>query len=196
MFLVDQLILLGAILLLVGTVSSKLSAHLGLPVLVVFVGIGMLAGENGIGRIDFDNFVIAHAVGTLALAIILFDGGLQTRTAAIRAVWKPSLLLATVGVVVTAAITGVAAAWILDLPWLLGLLLGSIVASTDAAAVFSILRAQGVHLRQRVAATLEIESGSNDPMAILLTIGCIEVITGRVKCLNNSGRSLRISSGS
>jgi cell volume regulation protein A len=179
MFLVDQLILLGAILLLVGTVSSKLSAHLGLPVLVVFVGIGMLAGENGIGRIDFDNFVIAHAVGTLALAIILFDGGLQTRTAAIRAVWKPSLLLATVGVVVTAAITGVAAAWILDLPWLLGLLLGSIVASTDAAAVFSILRAQGVHLRQRVAATLEIESGSNDPMAILLTIGCIEVITGR-----------------
>jgi cell volume regulation protein A len=181
MFLVDQIILLAAVLLLIGTVSSKLSARLGLPVLVVFVAIGMLAGENGIGRIDFDNFVIAHAIGTLALAVILFDGGLQTRTAALEAVWKPSLLLATVGVLVTAAITGIAAAWILELPLLSGLLLGSIVASTDAAAVFSILRAQGVHLRPRVAATLEIESGSNDPMAILLTIGCIEVLASRLE---------------
>jgi cell volume regulation protein A len=180
MFLVDRLILLAAVLLLVGTVSSKLSARLGLPVLVVFVAIGMLAGENGIGGIEFDDFVIAHAIGTLALAVILFDGGLQTRTAALRAVWKPSLLLATVGVLVTAAITGIAAAWILGLPLLSGLLLGSIVASTDAAAVFSILRSQGVHLRPRISATLEIESGSNDPMAILLTIGCIEVITGRL----------------
>jgi cell volume regulation protein A len=181
MFLVDQLILLAAALLLTGTVSSKLSARLGLPVLVLFVGIGMLAGENGIGQIEFDNFVIAHAVGTLALALILFDGGLQTRTAALRAVWKPSLLLATIGVFVTAAITGVAAAWILKLPLLSGLLLGSIVASTDAAAVFSILRSQGVHLRPRVGATLEIESGSNDPMAILLTIGCIEILTGQLE---------------
>jgi cell volume regulation protein A len=181
MFLVDQLILIAAVLLLVGTISSKLSARLGLPVLVVFVGIGMLAGENGIGRIDFDDFVIAHGVGTLALAIILFDGGLQTRSAALAAVWKPAFLLATVGVLVTAGITGVAAAWALGLPLASGLLLGSIVASTDAAAVFSILRAQGVHLRPRVAATLEIESGSNDPMAILLTIGCIEVITGRTQ---------------
>jgi cell volume regulation protein A len=181
MFLVDQLILLAAVLLLVGTVSSKLSARLGLPVLVVFVAIGMLAGENGIGGIEFDDFVIAHAIGSLALAMILFDGGLQTRAAGLRAVWKPSLLLATAGVLVTAAITGVAAAWILELPLLSGLLLGSIVASTDAAAVFSILRSQGVHLRQHVAATLEIESGSNDPMAILLTIGCIELITGRLQ---------------
>jgi cell volume regulation protein A len=178
MFLIDWLILLTAVLLLIGTMSSKLSARLGLPVLVVFVGIGMLAGENGIGRIEFDNFVVAHAVGTLALAVILFDGGLQTRAAALRAVWKPSLLLATAGVLVTAAITGVAAAWLLDLPLLAGLLLGSIVASTDAAAVFSLLRSQGVNLRERVAATLEIESGSNDPMAILLTIGCLELLTG------------------
>jgi cell volume regulation protein A len=169
------------VLLLTGTISSKLSARLGLPVLVVFVGIGMLAGENGIGQIEFDNFVIAHAIGTLALALILFDGGLQTRTGALRAVWKPSLLLATIGVFVTATITGVAAAWILGLPLLSGLLLGSIVASTDAAAVFSILRSQGVHLRPRVGATLEIESGSNDPMAILLTIGCIEILTGQLE---------------
>ena len=181
MFLVDRFILVAAVLLLLGTVSSKLSARLGLPVLVVFVAIGMLAGENGIGGIDFDDFVVAHAVGTLALAIILFDGGLQTRTSAIRAVWKPSLLLATLGVLVTAGITGVAAAWILDVPLLIGLLLGSIVASTDAAAVFSVLRSQGVHLRERVAATLEVESGSNDPMAILLTIGCLEVLTGRMQ---------------
>lgn len=181
MFLVDRLILLAAVLLLVGTVSSKLSARLGLPVLVVFVAVGMLAGENGIGRIDFDNFVIAYAVGTLALAIILFDGGLQTRTAALRAAWKPSLLLATLGVLMTAGITGVAASWILELPLITGLLLGSIVASTDAAAVFSVLRSQGIRLRERVAATLEIESGSNDPMAILLTIGCLEVLTGRMQ---------------
>jgi potassium/hydrogen antiporter len=181
MFLVDQIILLTAVLLLIGTVSSKLSARLGLPVLVVFVAIGMLAGENGIGRIDFDNVVIAHAVGTLALAIILFDGGLQTRMQALRAVWMPSLLLATVGVLVTAGITGIAAARILDLPLVTGLLLGSIVASTDAAAVFSVLRSQGLHLRERVAATLEIESGSNDPMAIFLTIGFVEVLAGRME---------------
>jgi cell volume regulation protein A len=180
MFLVDQIILLAALLLLVGTVSSKLSARLGLPMLVVFVLIGMLAGENGIGRIQFDNFEIAHAVGTLALAIILFDGGLQTRTAALRAVWKPAALLATAGVLITAGLTGLAAAWILGLPLLTGLLLGSIVASTDAAAVFSVLRSQGVRLRRRLAATLEVESGSNDPMAILLTVGCLEIISGRM----------------
>ncbi|MCC7418536.1 MAG: potassium/proton antiporter [Acidobacteria bacterium] len=179
MFLVDRLVLLAAVLLLIGTVSSKLSARLGLPVLVALVAIGMLAGENGIG-IAFDNFVVAHAVGTVALAIILFDGGLQTRASALREVWKPSLLLATIGVLVTAAITGVAAAWIFDLPLVPGLLLGSIVASTDAAAVFSVLRSQGVHLRERVSATLEIESGSNDPMAVLLTIGFLEVLTGQM----------------
>ncbi len=181
MFVVDQVILLTAVLLLIGTVSSKLSARLGLPVLVVFVAIGMLAGENGIGRIEFDNFVIAHAVGTVALAIILFDGGLQTRMQALRTVWKPSFLLATLGVLVTAGITGVAAARILDLPLMSGLLLGSIVASTDAAAVFSVLRSQGLNLRERVAATLEIESGSNDPMAIFLTIGFLEVLSGRME---------------
>ena len=181
MFLVDQIILLAALLLLVGTVSSKLSTRLGLPVLVLFVLIGMLAGENGIGRIQFDNFELAHAVGTVALAVILFDGGLQTRAPALRAVWKPSALMATFGVLVTAGLTGLAAAWIFGMPLLTGLLLGSIVASTDAAAVFSVLRSQGVRLRRRVAATLEVESGSNDPMAILLTVGCLEIIGGRME---------------
>ncbi len=181
MFLIDRLILLGGILLLIGIVSSKFSARLGLPVLVLFLAIGMLAGEDGIGGIQFDNFGVAHAIGTLALAIILFDGGLQTRLPALRAAWKPSALLATIGVLVTAIVTGAAASYVLGIPLLTGLLLGSIVASTDAAAVFSVLRSQGVRLRQRIAATLEVESGSNDPMAIFLTIGFLEVLTGRME---------------
>jgi cell volume regulation protein A len=179
-FLIDQLILLGGILLLIGILSSKFSLRLGLPVLVLFLAVGMLAGEEGIGRIAFDNFAVAHAIGTLALAVILFDGGLRTRTSALRAAWKPAALLATAGVLVTALVTGVAAAHILGVSPLTGLLLGSIVASTDAAAVFAVLRSQGVRLRPRLAATLEIESGSNDPMAIFLTIGLIEVLLGRM----------------
>lgn len=180
MFLVDHLILVCSVLLVIGIVSSKVSARIGLPVLVMFLAVGMLAGEDGPGGIEFDNFVVAHAVGTLALGAILFDGGLQTRTSSLRAAWKPSLLLATVGVFVTAAVTGLAAWQILGVsPWV-GLLLGSIVASTDAAAVFSVLRSQGVNLRHRLAATLEIESGSNDPMAIFLTIGLLQILTGEL----------------
>ncbi|PRY66535.1 potassium/proton antiporter (CPA1 family) [Vreelandella songnenensis] len=176
MFQVDQLILLAAILLLIGIVSSKLSARLGMPVLVLFMGTGMLAGEAGIGGIDFDNPILAHALGTMALAMILFDGGLQTPTSSIRMVWKPASLLATLGVLTTSMITGVAAAYILDLPLLNGLLLGAIVGSTDAAAVFSLLRNAGIHINRRLKATLEIESASNDPMAIFLTIGLLEVL--------------------
>ncbi len=176
MFAIDQLILLAAILILFGILSSKLSARLGLPVLVLFLLIGMLAGESGIGGIAFDNPVTAHALGTLALAMILFDGGLQTPVASIKLVWKPASLLATWGVLVTAAITGLAAAYILQFPVLEGLLLGAIVGSTDAAAVFSLLRNAGVHIEQRLKSTLEIESASNDPMAIFLTVGLLEVL--------------------
>jgi cell volume regulation protein A len=179
-FLVDQLILLGGVLLITGIVSSKFSARLGLPVLVLFLAVGMLAGEDGPGGIPFDSFTTAHAIGSLALAVILFDGGLQTRTSALRAAWKPAVLLATAGVLVTAAITGAAASVILRVPPLVGLLLGSIVASTDAAAVFSVLRSQGLQLRQRLAAILEIESGSNDPMAIFLTLGLVQVLAGEM----------------
>jgi potassium/hydrogen antiporter len=169
------------ILLLMGIASSKFSSRLGLPVLVLFLLLGMLAGEEGIGGIAFDNFGAAHVIGTLALAFILFDGGLQTRAQALRSAWKPSALLATVGVLVTSVVTGVAAAHILDIPLLEGILLGSIVGSTDAAAVFSVLRSRGLHLRRRLASTLEIESGSNDPMAIFLTIGLLEVLLGRME---------------
>ena len=129
MFLIDKLILLTAVLVLAGIASSKLSARLGLPVLVLFLLIGMLAGEAGPGGIDFDNAGVAHALGTLALGLILFDGGLQTPMSSIRAVWKPAAVLATAGLLITAAVTGLAAAWILDLPLLEGMLLGSIVAS-------------------------------------------------------------------
>jgi potassium/hydrogen antiporter len=176
---VDQYLLVGALLLLVGIVSSKLSTRVGVPVLVLFLAIGMLAGEDGFGGIEFDNYPLAHGIGTLALAIILFDGGLRTPMAAIRLAWRPAFLLATLGVLLTAAITGWAASLILGLPILYGLLLGSIVGSTDAAAVFSILRSRGLHLRRRLEATLEIESGSNDPMAILMTIALIQIIMAR-----------------
>lgn len=180
MFLVDHLILVAGVLLLLGIASSKLSARLGIPGLVLFLLLGMLAGSDGPGGIDFENYELAHAIGTLALTMILFDGGLCTPLSAVRAVWKPASVLATVGVLVTALITGAAAAWILDVPLLQGLLLGSIVGSTDAAAVFSILRSGGVSLSKRLSAILEVESGSNDPMAIFLTIGCVETLLGRV----------------
>lgn len=175
MFTIDRIILLAAVLILLGIVSSKASARLGLPVLVLFLLVGMLAGEDGLG-VAFDNPGAAHALGTLALAMILFDGGLRTPIAAIKTVWKPSALLATVGVVITAAVTGLTAAWALDLPLVEGLLLGAIVGSTDAAAVFSLLRSAGVHIQPRIKSMLEVESASNDPMAIFLTVGLLEVL--------------------
>lgn len=178
MFAVDHLILVAGVLILVGIASSKFSARFGLPVLVLFLGVGMLAGSEGIGGIEFDNFLIAHGVGTVALALILFDGGLRTSRESITAAWKPAVSLATLGVLITSLVTGAAAAYILDIPLLLGLLLGGIVGSTDAAAVFAILRSSGLRLRERISATLEIESASNDPMAIFITVGLIQVLLG------------------
>jgi cell volume regulation protein A len=180
MFAIDRILLLSAVLILLGVVSSKASARLGLPVLVLFLIVGMLAGERGIGGIAFDSPGAAHALGTLALAVILYDGGLQTPLASIRSVWKPAATLATLGVLVTAAVTGLAAAYFLDWPVLHGLLIGAIVGSTDAAAVFAQLRNAGIHIRKRLKALLEVESASNDPMAIFLTIGLIEVIANDV----------------
>ncbi|CAI89155.1 MULTISPECIES: potassium/proton antiporter [Pseudoalteromonas] len=181
MFLIDQIILLAAVLILLGIVSSKLSARLGLPVLVMFLMVGMLAGEDGPGGIFFDNAAAAHSLGTLALAMILFDGGLQTPLKAIKKVWKPASVLATLGVLITSAVTGVAAAYMLDIPLLQGLLFGAIVGSTDAAAVFALLRNAGIHLNTKLKATLEIESASNDPMAIFLTVGLLEVLVNDMK---------------
>ncbi|CAM3738116.1 potassium/proton antiporter [Rheinheimera salexigens] len=181
MFVIDHIILLAAVLILLGIMSSKLSARLGLPVLVLFLLVGMLAGEDGPGGIVFDNAGAAHALGTLALAIILFDGGLQTPLRAIKKVWKPAATLATLGVLITAAVTGVAAAYILNIPLLQGMLLGAIVGSTDAAAVFALLRNAGINLNKKLKSILEIESASNDPMAIFLTIGLLEILMHDMK---------------
>lgn len=181
MFIIDQLILLAAVLLVLGIISSKLSARLGLPLLVMFLIVGMLAGEDGPGGIYFDNAQIAHSLGSIALAIILFDGGLQTPTASIKQVWKPASILATFGVLITTIVTGVAAAYILDTSLLYGLLIGAIVGSTDAAAVFSLLRTAGIHINSRLKSTLEIESATNDPMAIFLTVGLLEVMTHKIE---------------
>lgn len=180
MFVIDTVILVTGILLLLGIASSKFSARLGVPVLVMFLGLGMLAGSEGIGGIEFENYSLAHGIGSVALGLILFDGGLRTPYRSIRAAWKPAGALATVGVLLTSVITGWAAAWILELSILQGLLLGGIVGSTDAAVVFSVLRNGGVHIRRRVADTLEVESGSNDPMAIFLTVGLVQVLNGDV----------------
>jgi potassium/hydrogen antiporter len=181
MFNVNALMFTTGLLLLLGIASSKFSARLGMPVLVLFLGVGMLAGSEGIGGVAFEDYALANVLGSVALALILFDGGLRTSRRAVARAWRPALALSTVGVAVTAVVTGLAAVWILGLPLLHGLLLGSIVGSTDAAAVFSVLRTSRLKLPERLSATLEIESGSNDPMAIFLTIGLIEVITAQAE---------------
>ena len=175
---IDASVLLGAALLLAAIFSSKLSARVGIPTLVIFMGVGMLAGEDGPLGIAFDDFGLAHGAGTLALSFILFDGGLRTPLASVRLAWRPALALSTLGVVLTAGLTGAFASAFLGLSLPVGLLLGSIVGSTDAAAVFAVLRGQGLHLRDRIAATLEVDSGSNDPMAVLLTVGLVSYLMG------------------
>ena len=159
----------AAALVLAGIGSSLIARRFGAPLLLVFLVIGMLAGVDGPGGIRFDDYELTYRLGSLALAVILFDGGLRTRRETFRGVLAPTLLLATLGVVITAALTGVAAHWLLELGPVESLLLGAVVASTDAAAVFFLLRAGGLQLRSRVGATLEIESSANDPVAVLMT---------------------------
>ncbi|MEX2598975.1 MAG: potassium/proton antiporter [Dehalococcoidia bacterium] len=172
-----ELVLMAvAVLLLLGVVASKASYKLGVPALLLFLGIGMLAGSEGIGGIEFEDYEAAQVIGIVALAYILFAGGLDTRWQAIRPLLGAGVALATVGVVLTALITGLAAVWLFEFTLLQGLLLGAIVSSTDAAAVFSVLRSKALHLRGHLKPLLELESGSNDPMAVFLTLGLITVM--------------------
>jgi cell volume regulation protein A len=175
---VNTLLLLSGVLLFLGVLASTLSARLGLPFLLIFLVVGMLAGEDGPGGIHFDDFSSSFFVGNLALAIILLDGGLRTRISTFRVALWPATALATWGVIGTAGLLGAFCTWLLGVDWRYGLLMGSIVGSTDAAAVFSLLRHSGVRLNERVGATLEIESGANDPMAILLVTVLVGVLAG------------------
>jgi cell volume regulation protein A len=169
-------ILLAALLILAGILSSLVALRFGAPLLLVFLLVGMLAGEAGPLGLRFDDVRLAYTIGSVALALILFDGGLRTRYQTFRNVIGPAGLLSTVGVLVTAALTAPAAVWALGLGWTEALLVGAVVASTDAAAVFFLLHAKGLRLRPRVSATLEVESGINDPFAIFLTIVLIEIL--------------------
>ena len=175
--LANTLVFVGAALLLLGVLSSTFATRFGAPLLLVFLVLGMLAGEDGPGGIEFNDFRLTYLVGSSALAVILFDGGLRTKLSAFSGVLAPSMLLATIGVIATAALTGLAAAHLLHVGWWQGLLVGSIVAATDAAAVFVLIRSGGLQLRRRVGAILEIESGTNDPMAVFLTFLIIGVLT-------------------
>ncbi len=176
MEVLNQLMLFGGALFIISILASTLSPRMGMPILLVFLIIGMLAGEDGFLGVQFQNVKAAYFMGTLALAVILFDGGLRTEIHLFRVGLRPALSLATIGVVITVGVCGALAAWILGLSWVHGLLLGAIVGSTDAAAVFSVLTMQGLALKSRVGATLEIESGLNDPMAVFLTIMLVELM--------------------
>lgn len=173
MLIAPDLILLAGLLLAMSILATVITPRLGVPLLLVFLVIGMLAGVDGPGGIPFSDYGLANLAGMLGLAVILFDGGLRTSAVNFKTAIWPSVSLATVGVLLTAAITGAFAAWLLDLTWAEGLLIGAIVGSTDAAAVFALLSTRAMSLNTRVSSTLETESGTNDPMAVFLTLAVI-----------------------
>ncbi len=179
MALTIEFILLAASgLLLLSVIASKAFGRMGIPALLLFLGIGMLAGSDGLGGIHFDNPWLAQSLGVVALTFILFAGGMDTEWESVRKVLGIGVGLSTLGVAVTAGLVGWFATTALQMSWLEGLLIGAIVSSTDAAAVFAVMRSRYVSLRGNLKPLLELESGSNDPMAVFLTIGLISLITG------------------
>lgn len=173
---IHAILFFGAALVLVGMLSSMVASRFGAPLILVFLGLGMLAGQDGIGGIAFNDYELTYFIGSLSLAVILFDGGLRTRMNQLSGALAPAAVLATAGVLVTSAVIGVVAVYVMKLSFVEGMLLGALVASTDAAAVFFLLRTGGLQLQKRVGATLEIESGTNDPFAVLLTVLLVSLL--------------------
>jgi cell volume regulation protein A len=173
---IEYILLIGPILIIVSVGIAKLSDNLGVPTILLFLGIGMLAGSEGPGGIHFDDPVPAQSVGIVALVIILFAGGLDTRLSHARPVLWRAFSLSTLGVLISTLAVGLFSSYILGFSLLSGLLLGAIISSTDAAAVFSVLRSRNISLRGELKPLLEVESGTNDPMAVFLTVGIIELI--------------------
>ena len=198
---IEEIFIVTAILLLLSIISSKVSIKLGIPALLLFLTVGMLAGSEGIGGIEFDDPLLAKSIGDLALTLILFAGGLDTQWRQIRPVLWKGLTLSTVGVVLTMLLLGSFAWFVLGsfssfdigaegITWLEGLLLGAIISSTDAAAVFSTLRSSNLALKGDLQPLLELESGSNDPMAVLLTTSLVNILTTSDASIINLGISL------
>ncbi len=174
---IESILLWVAALLFVSVISSKISDRFAVPVLLLFLGIGMLSGSEGIGGIPFDNAQAAKSIGLVALIFIIFSGGIDTDWKETKPIVWHGVVLSTVGVLLTAVITGFFAIYILKFSIWEGMLLGSIVSSTDAAVVFSVLRSKRISLKKPLKSLLEFESGSNDPMAIFLTTGFISLLT-------------------
>lgn len=172
-FRVDLAVLLGGVLLAIGVVASGIAARYRVPSLLLFLGLGMLVADDGLALIRFDDVALAQDIAVVALLVILFEGGLTTDPAAFRRAGLPAVALSTLGVVITAGVVGLAAWWLLGLSASTALLLGSVIASTDAAAVFAAVRSEP--LPPRVRDLLTLESGLNDPVAVMLTIGMVEV---------------------
>jgi cell volume regulation protein A len=178
---VEQTLVAIALFLIASVLASKASERLGVPVLILFLALGMLAGSEGIGGIYFDDAALAQRLGVVALVFILFAGGLETDWSFVRGAVRRAGSLATLGVLITSLSVGWFAHLLAGLTLTEGMLLGAVVSSTDAAAVFSILRSRGVRLRRGVAALLELESGSNDPMAVFLTTAVLQLMTSPSK---------------
>lgn len=176
---IENILLVGSVLLFISIIAGKTSYKFGVPTLVLFLGIGMLAGEDGIGGITFDNPQISQLIGIISLNFILFSGGLDTDWKAVKPVLKEGIALSTIGVLLTALGLGIFVFYVTDFTIYESLLLGSIVSSTDAAAVFSILRSKNLALKTNLRPTLEMESGSNDPMAYVLTIAFLGLVVNQ-----------------
>ncbi|HXG00559.1 MAG TPA: potassium/proton antiporter [Bacteroidota bacterium] len=177
---IEYILLVVSALILASVAIARATHNLGVPTLLLFLGVGMLAGSEGPGGIQFNDAALAQSVGVVALVLILFSGGLDTNWKDVRPVTGQAVRLATIGVVLTAAAVGVFVTLVLDFSVLEGLLIGAVISSTDAAAVFSVLRSKNVHLRHPLKPLLELESGSNDPMAVFLTVGMIGLMTGSI----------------